>query len=99
MSEQKKVTGKCKFFDRKNGWGFITNDDGTEVFVHYSDILMDGRKELHPGQRVEHDVVTCNDGRTKAANVTVIENKTLDVEPGSIGDIVMLAPDWLKPVI
>ena len=96
MTEQKKLAGKCKFFDPEKGWGFITNDDGTEVFVHYSDILMDGRKELHPGQRVEYDVVTCDDGRIKASNVTVIEDKKPDIRHVCA---VVLTPDGIKPVL
>ena len=46
MTEQKKLTGKCKFFDRKKGWGFITGSDGKAVFVHQTDILMDGFRTL-----------------------------------------------------
>lgn len=50
MTEQKKLTGKCKFFDRKKGWGFITGSNGKEVFVHQTDILVvltpDGMKPV-----------------------------------------------------
>lgn len=96
MTEQKKLTGKCKFFDLEKGWGFIIEEDGKEVFVHYTDILMDGRKELQPRQRVEYDVVTCEDGRTKATNVTVIEDKKPDIGHACT---VVLTPDGVKPVL
>lgn len=96
MSEQKKVTGKCKFFDRKKGWGFITESDGKEGFIHQTDILMDGFRTLEEGQTVEYELSTCEDGRTKATNVTVI--KALDVEqrdPSYVTDI----SAWMKPVL
>ena len=53
------MTGKVKWFNAAKGYGFITGDDGKEVFVHFSAILVDGFKTLHEGQAVEYDV---NDG-------------------------------------
>jgi len=61
-----------KFMDDK-GFGFIAPDEGgKDVFVHHSDIQMDGRKTLHEGQRVEFD--TAQEARgPKASNVRVVE--------------------------
>ena len=54
------------------GFGFITPDDGSkDVFVHHSDINMEGHKTLHEGQRVEYNV-TREDRGPKASNVTLV---------------------------
>jgi cold shock protein len=61
----------AKFMDNK-GFGFITPDDGgKDVFVHHSDIKMDGFKTLSPGQRVEFDLVQEAKG-PKASNVVPV---------------------------
>ncbi len=61
----------AKFFDQK-GYGFITPDDGgKDLFVHFSEIKMDGFVTLSPGQRVEFDVVNEEKG-PKASNVRVL---------------------------
>lgn len=62
------MTGKVKWFNAAKGYGFITGDDGKEVFVHFSAIQVDGYKTLDEGQAVEYDV---NDGEKgpQAANV------------------------------
>lgn len=48
-----KRVGTVKWFDAKKGFGFITLEDGTEVFVHYTAIQSDGYKSLQEGQKVE----------------------------------------------
>ncbi|MCR5096720.1 MAG: cold-shock protein [Erysipelotrichaceae bacterium] len=53
------MTGKVKWFNAAKGYGFITGDDGKEVFVHFSAIQVDGYKTLDEGQAVEYEV---NDG-------------------------------------
>jgi CspA family cold shock protein len=56
------VTGKVKWWAPAKGYGFVIADDGpngapmTEVFVHYKDIVGDGRKDLNEGQRIEFNV-------------------------------------------
>lgn len=63
------MTGKVKWFNSAKGYGFITGDDGTEVFVHFSAINGDGYKSLEDGQAVSYDV---NEGEKgpQATNVT-----------------------------
>ena len=48
--------GRIKWFNEKKGFGFISQDDGDEVFVHYSSIRGDGFRNLDEGQRVEFAV-------------------------------------------
>ena len=50
------ANGKIKWFNNSKGWGFITTEDGTEAFVHYSDIDGDGFKALYVGDAVEFDM-------------------------------------------
>ena len=64
-------TGKVKWFNETKGFGFIEQDSGPDVFVHFSAISGSGFKTLAEGQAVEFDVQSCQKG-PQAANVTVI---------------------------
>ena len=61
--------GKVKWFNDAKGYGFIEQEGGEDVFVHFSAITMDGYKSLTEGQRVEFEVVQGPKG-AQAANVT-----------------------------
>jgi cold shock protein len=50
------ATGTVKFFNEQKGYGFISREQGDDVFVHFSAIQGDGFKTLQEGQRVEFDV-------------------------------------------
>ena len=63
------MTGKVKWFDSKKGYGFITGENGKEIFVHFSGIVTDGFKSLNEGQAVEFEVGSGE----QAVNVTVVE--------------------------
>ncbi|MEW6001799.1 MAG: cold-shock protein [Nitrospirota bacterium] len=65
------LTGKVKWFNETKGYGFIQQDNGPDVFVHYSNILTEGFKTLSEGQRVQFDVVEGDRG-LKAINVVKI---------------------------
>ncbi len=62
------ATGKVKWFNDAKGWGFIQADDGTDVFVHHSDILGEGYKTLDEGEQVSFEVSQGPKG-LKASNV------------------------------
>ena len=63
---------KVKWFDSKKGYGFITGEDGKEVFVHYSGIVKDGFKALNEKQEVEYELGEGSKG-IQAINVKVVE--------------------------
>ena len=52
-----KETGKVKWFNDSKGFGFITADDSTDIFVHHSAIEGEGFKTLDEGQEVEFEIV------------------------------------------
>ena len=60
--------GTVKWFSNEKGFGFISREDGDDVFVHHSAIQMDGYRTLSEGQRVEFDIVDGPKGK-QAANV------------------------------
>ena len=49
--------GKVKWFNAEKGFGFIEREEGNDVFVHFSAIMMDGYKTLNEGQAVEFELV------------------------------------------
>jgi cold shock protein len=51
-----RITGKVKWFDDAKGYGFITRDEGGDVFVHFSQIEGEGFRSLAEGQTVEFEV-------------------------------------------
>lgn len=64
-----KVTGTVKWFNDEKGFGFIAQEGGKDVFVHFSAIMGDGRKTLVEGQQVTM-VVTQGQKGPQAENVT-----------------------------
>jgi CspA family cold shock protein len=62
-------TGKVKWFNEKKGYGFIAQESGDDVFVHFSAITGDGFKTLTEGEAVEFEITQGPKG-PQAANVT-----------------------------
>ena len=62
------ATGTVKWFSPEKGYGFITQENGPDVFVHFSAIAGDGYRNLEEGQRVEFEVTQGQRG-PQAANV------------------------------
>ena len=62
-------TGKVKWFNEKKGYGFIAQESGDDVFVHFSAISGDGFKTLTEGEAVEFEITQGPKG-PQAANVT-----------------------------
>jgi CspA family cold shock protein len=60
--------GTVKWFNAKKGFGFLSDEEGNDVFVHFSALLMDGFKVLEEGDSVEFDVIDGEKG-PQAANV------------------------------
>ncbi len=60
--------GRVKWFNETRGYGFITNQEGEELYVHFTDIQGNGYKTLAEGQEVEYEVKASEKGK-QAANV------------------------------
>ncbi len=65
------MKGQVKWFDSKKGYGFITGENGKEIFVHFSGIVSDGFKTLNEGQQVEFEIGNGAKGE-QAVNVTIV---------------------------
>ena len=70
MSQGKKQ-GKVKWFNEAKGFGFIEDDNGTDIFVHYTAIQANGFRSLEEGQRVEFEVTMGRKGE-QAQNVELL---------------------------
>ena len=64
-------TGTVKWFNSEKGFGFMSRDNGDDIFVHFSAIQGDGYKSLEEGQEVSFDITQGNKGE-QAANVSII---------------------------
>jgi cold shock protein len=61
--------GVVKWFNPDKGYGFISQEGGEDLFVHFSEITMDGFKSLNEGDAVVFDVTTGKNGKPQASNV------------------------------
>lgn len=61
--------GTVKWFNAEKGYGFISQEDGEDLFVHFSEIKMDGCKTLDEGARVSFEVTEGQNGKKQASNV------------------------------
>ncbi len=65
------MKGTVKWFNAEKGFGFITTEEGNDVFAHFSQIQKDGFKTLEEGQEVEFNVVEGQKG-LQAENITLL---------------------------
>jgi cold shock protein len=65
------ATGTVKWFNSEKGYGFISREDGDDVFAHFSAIQGDGYRSLEEGQKVEFDVGPGRKGE-EAQNIRVV---------------------------
>ena len=66
------MQGTVKWFDSQKGYGFITDLEGKDVFVHHSNILMDGFRYLNENDIVNFELGAGKDGREQAVDVRLI---------------------------
>ena len=66
------MIGKVIWFDSKKGYGFIRQNDNSDIFVHFSDIILNGFKELKKEQKVNYNIGYNYFGKIKAINVEII---------------------------
>jgi len=64
--------GTVKWFNPDKGYGFISREDGDDLFVHYSEIQGEGFKTLEEGQAVSFEVTQGQNGKMQASNVNKI---------------------------
>ncbi|AOY77836.1 cold-shock protein [Clostridium formicaceticum] len=65
------MNGTVKWFNAEKGFGFITGEDGKDVFAHFSQINSSGYRSLEEGQKVSYNVVQGPKG-PQAENITII---------------------------
>jgi len=68
-SEFRMAEGTVKWFNADKGYGFISREDGDDLFVHFSEIQSDGFKTLDEGQAVTFEVTTGQNGKLQATKV------------------------------
>ena len=66
------ATGTVKYFDEQRGFGFITREQGEDLFVHASQIAGEGRQTLQVGQNVQFEVGPSRKGGEEARSVTLV---------------------------
>ncbi len=65
--------GTVKWFNARKGYGFIEQESGNDIFVHFSEIQADGYKSLEEGEKVTFDVVEGDNGKLQAKNVVKVD--------------------------
>lgn len=71
--------GVVKWFDPRKGFGFLQNEDGMDVFIHYSEIDKEGFRCLRTGQQVEYDQIETDKG-LQGKEIRVIADVKSDLD-------------------
>ena len=79
--------GTVKWFNNQKGYGFITDSEGKDIFVHYSAIQMDGFKTIIEGDVVEYEIGEGTTGREQAVNVKPIIRRNIVAQELSKGKL------------
>ena len=66
-----RTRGTVKWFNSEKGYGFVTPEDGADVFVHYSEIKGSGYRSLNEGDKVEFEITDGKKGK-QASSVTLV---------------------------
>ena len=82
------MRGTVKFFDKQKGWGFITSDEGTDYFVHFSGISGSGYRSLESDEIVTFDLEETERGM-KAVNVKPILTREMVRDALSKDDLIL----------
>lgn len=80
--------GKVKWFNPEKGYGFIEREGGDDLFVHFSEIKMEGFKTLNEGQVVNFDVTEGKNGKEQASNVYVQTASVPEIPVASAEEVV-----------
>jgi CspA family cold shock protein len=83
--ENPMATGRVKWFDPDKGFGFIVNEDGIDVFVHYTEINHEGFRCLRTGQKVEFTLVDSKKGM-QGKSVKIIFDEDAESKPQPVID-------------
>ena len=82
------LEGTVKIFKKSAGYGFILMDDGTDIFVHFNDIISEDKyKVLYKGDKVTFEIIDTERGQ-RAVNVVITEKALLEDIPKK--------PEWYK---
>lgn len=65
------MNGKVKWFNAEKGYGFITSEDGEDVFAHYTQIQKEGFRTLEEGQEVSFEIAEGEKGK-QAENIVIL---------------------------
>ena len=66
------MNGTVKSFNKRKGYGFITNEQGETAFFHYSELKMDGFKTILPEKKVSYELIDTEKG-LRAVNISIDE--------------------------